>query len=166
MSIEATEALGETLDINFQYNDEVNRCIWNGRIVSLGKTSDNDNVSDAILLLVVNHSLQPNPIVVCSAPDANETEQEKTEDTAQEHFDNAKDHLVEFGLTSMFAGVSATHGPIGVIVAAGEVALASPHLIEACKEYNEGKRIEAETNSQEKDDYDYSHDHDSWDKEY
>ena len=166
MSIEATETLGETPDYNFQYNDEVNRCVWNGRIISIGKTSDNDNVSDAILFLLVNHSLQPNPIVVCNAPDTNETEQEKTEDTAQEHFDNALDHLGHFVIDSAAAGFEATHGIFGVGLAIKDISSASEHLVEACKEYNEGKRIEAENNNRGKDDYDRSHDHDSWDREY
>ena len=150
-SIEAPTEVSELMDKNIITN--LREYYWNGRLVSF-----NINQYNNITTLSASIDDHTNSSE-CS-------EKEKTNETAQEHFDNAQHHLAEFGLTSVFAGISATHGPIGVIVAAGEIALAAPHLIEACKEYNEGKRIEAEANSRDKDDYDSSHDRDSWDRDY
>ena len=154
MSVEATESLVETSDANFQYPDKT-ESTWNGRIVSLG-----------------TFEFQQRPIVLSAQEPENNTE--VTQEEADEHFDNANDHLGHCILDSVAAGVTATH-PILIPVVIIEIKNASEHFVEACKEYNEGKkmeeeierqRLEQEANSRETDDYDRSHDHDCWDREY
>ena len=42
MSIEATDSLGETLDVNFQCVDKNPEIVWNGRIVSIGNLNNHN----------------------------------------------------------------------------------------------------------------------------
>ena len=98
---------------------------------------------------------------------AEEESSSSNSESAQDHFDKAKDHLIEGCIDAVAAGASITHGPLGVAIAVYETIEASKNFTEAAKEYNEGKRIEAESNADcGKDDYDRSHDHDSWDRDY
>lgn len=94
--------------------------------------------------------------------------EEKTcSESAQDHFDHAKDCLIEGYLDAVAAGASVTHGPLGAAIAVYETIEASKNFIEAAKEYNEGKRIEAESNEDwEREYYDGYNDNDSWDREY
>lgn len=66
--------------------------------------------------------------------------------------------------SSAAAGVAAASGNIPATV--GGIIIGSEKFIEAAKKYNENVQFEKETQSQEKDDYDKSHDHDSWDRDY
>lgn len=84
----------------------------------------------------------------------------------KEHEESAKEHLGEFVKESIEAGlVVAAHPGVGLIVAPQMVKSASNHLIEACKEYNEAKRLEREGEEQSSGP-DHGNDRDSWDKEY
>lgn len=165
MSVEGTGTSVEVLDGSFDQIIEDSETIWNGRIVSLSA-----------------FEFQKIPIVLCAQEPENNTE--ITQEDVQEHFDNAKDHLDKFAIESAAAGVSMTHGPLGIAFGIYELKEASDNFLEACKEYNEGKKLEAELEKQRlekqaeerrleaeahnrgKDDYERSHDHDSWDREY
>lgn len=150
-SIDAPTEVSELMDKNIIIN--LREHYWNGRLVSF-----NINHHNNITTLSAN--------IEESTNSSGSSEKEKTNETAQEHFDKATDHLADFAKDAIFAGISVTHGPVGIVLGIYEIAEASSNLIEACKEYNEGKRIEAEANSRDKDDYDSSHDRDSWDREY
>lgn len=85
----------------------------------------------------------------------------------KEHKDNAKEHLGEFVKESIEAGlVVAAHPGVGLIVAPKMIKSASNHLIEACKEYNEAKRLENEGQEQSSSGTEHEPNRDSWDKEY
>lgn len=85
----------------------------------------------------------------------------------KEHKENAKEHLGEFVKGSIEAGlVLAAHPGVGLIIAPKMINDASNHLVEACKEYNEAKRIENEGKEQSSSGLDHEPDCDSWDKEY
>ena len=67
--------------------------------------------------------------------------------------------------SSAAAGVAAAGGNIPATVSG--IILGSEKFIEAAKKYNENVQFEKEAeSSREKDDYDRSHDRDSWDKDY
>ena len=66
---------------------------------------------------------------------------------------------------SAAAGVSAAHGNVPGTV--GGVIAGSESFLSAAKKYNENVKFEKETqSSRDKDDYDRSHDRDSWDRDY
>lgn len=115
--------------------------------------------------------------LICSQSFAEEkspsNETEKTENESSSSNEPEKPHsngeiildVVKGVCSSAAAGVAAASGNIPATV--GGIIIGSEKFIEAAKKYNENVQFEKEAeSSREKDDYDRSHDRDSWDRDY
>jgi len=148
--------------------DKDNTTQWFGRSVFVERSFNNIGslALDTLHYLNERHGV----IVTFSASVDEGTEKDSgTEDTDSEKPYSNKEILTDIAMGvghSAIAGIEAAGGLVGMPAAIVEITNGSAYFIDAAKKYNENVQFENESKSHEKDDYDRSHDHDSWDKEY
>ena len=63
MFIDVVDSPGETLDAQFQVSEETSCVVWNGRVVSLEKRSDNKKTPEVLSMLVSDYFLPREPTI-------------------------------------------------------------------------------------------------------
>ena len=86
----------------------------------------------------------------------------------QQHMDSAKEHIKDFVLAPVEAAAHVITNPTYIGIAEATKIIVENHhnLIDACKEYNEAKRIENEENGLDRFYNPLENDRDSWDRDY
>lgn len=164
MSIDALDLDSDESFVNLVDFPIIETTRWNGRDVKFSSIL-RERTQELFFQVLCD---QKQTGVITFSAEVGSNEEKSVDSDAEKPYSN-KEILTDVGMgigSSALAGISAAGGLAGIPFAIVGVWEGAKSFEDAAKKYNENVRFEKEMAEQEADDYNRSHDHDSWDREY